>query len=116
MSPNRAVAFRTPSWLRIARESVNRTCRGNSRIELDLSKGALVIGHILLQDGGQRFGLLWAQVDTLEIPHFHLALRLLLHSAKDQEKIPDIYPHLHAVGIGLAIIRRIEDCEIGLRR
>jgi len=32
------------------------------------------------------------------------ALRRLLHGAEDEEKVPDVDPDLHAVGVGFAIV------------
>jgi hypothetical protein len=88
----------------------------DSRIELDLAKCAFVIGDVLLQNRRQCLRLLRAEIDTLKIPDFNLSFRLLLHGPEYQEKVPDIYPHLHAVGISFAILIGIYDGEIWLRR
>ena len=84
-------------------------------IKLDLTKRALIFRHILLQNCRQRLGLLRAEINALKISHFHLRFRLLLHGAKDQEKIPDIHSHLHTVGVSFPIIRSIGDVKIRLR-
>src|SRR4029077_15965824 len=84
-------------------------------IQLDLAECAFVSGYILLQDGRQRFRLLWAQINALEIVDFHLGFALLLQSTEYQEEIPDVHPHLHAVGIVLAIVVRVLQCDVGLR-
>ena len=86
------------------------------RIKLDLAEGAFVIGDVLMQDRCQRLRLLWTQIDTLKIAHFNLILGLLLHGAKNQKEVPDADPHLHAVGIGFAIIGSIDQIKIRLRR
>src|ERR1035438_1652378 len=44
---------------------VHRPLRPHARIELDLSKGALVARDVLLQKSQQRLGLLRAQIDPL---------------------------------------------------
>src|SRR5436190_21944674 len=74
------------------RFSVYRAGGGDFRIELDFPERSLVVGHVLLQDRGQRLSLLRAQVDALKIADFDLSLRLLLHGAEHQEEIPDIHP------------------------
>ncbi len=75
-----------------------------ARVQLDFTKGGFITRNILLQESKQSFGLLWAQVDALEIANFHLCFVLLLHRAEHQEEVPDIHSHLHAVGIGFPII------------
>src|SRR5439155_14404384 len=104
-----------PSCALVARASVYWACGSDSRIELDLAKCAFVIGDVLLQDRGQRFGLLRAQVNALKISDLDLAFRLLLHGTEHQEEIPNIDAHLHAVGIGLAVIGSTDDVKIWLR-
>jgi len=86
----------------------------HSRVELDLAKRVFVSRDIVLQNGQQGFGLLGAQIDTLKILDFDLGFALLMQSAKNQEKVPDIYPHLHTVGIVLAIIRCIDQLDVRL--
>lgn len=111
---NSAALFPGPICGALARKSVYRTGGGYSRIELDFPERALVIRDILVQDGGQGLGLLWAQIDSLKIAYLDLRLRLLLHGPEDQEKVPHIDSHLHAVGIGFPIIAGIGDVEIWL--
>src|ERR1700739_2425491 len=86
-----------------ARRSVHRPLRRHARIQFDLAKGAFVPGYILLQEAEQRLGLLRAQIDSLKVTDVDLGLCLLLQRAEDQEKIPYVDAHLHAVGIILAI-------------
>src|SRR5215472_16035679 len=115
-SANKAADLNGPTGQSPGGISVDRAGRGHSRIELDFAKGALVVRDILVEDRGQSLGLLRAQIDSLEVSYFDLVLRLLLHGAKHQEKIPDIYPHLDAVSIGFAIVAGVEDIKIRLRR
>src|SRR5271169_7116334 len=76
----------------------------HARIQLDLAEGGLVVRQVLLQDGVQRLGLLRAQIDALKIADFDLGFVLLLQGAEHQEEVPDIDPHLNAVGVVLAVV------------
>src|SRR5260221_11811957 len=67
---------------------VDRPDGSHLRIELDLAESLFVLRHVLSQYGEQRLGLLRAQVDALEILHFHLYRRLLLQRAEDHAEIP----------------------------
>ena len=46
---------------------------------------------------------------------FNLGFALLLHGSEDQKEIPNIHANLHAVGIGLAVVRSVHQPDIGLR-
>src|SRR6476660_1622509 len=93
---------------------VHRAGSHHTRIQLDLTKCAFVPGYILLQDGRQGFGLLRTQINSLEIIDLHLRLALLQKRAEYQKEVPDVHPHLHAVGIILAIVGSIAQFDIGL--
>ncbi len=95
--------------------SVYRAGGSNPGIEFDLAKRAFVVRHVLMQDRRQRLRLLGTQINALKIAHLNLIFRLLLHGPEYQEKIPDIDPHLHTVGIGLAVIGIVDDIKIRLR-
>src|SRR6266567_1892058 len=114
-SANNAAVLRGPSCDSVARVLVHRAGRGHSRIKLDLAKGAFVVGDILVQNRSQRLGLLRAQVNALKISYLDLIFRLLLHGAEHEKEVPNIDPHLHTVGISLAILSGIDDAEIRLR-
>src|SRR2546430_11193582 len=88
----------------------------HARVELDLPKRAFIASDILLQNRHERLGLLWAQINSLKIAHLDLRLALLLQGTKNQEKIPNVHAHLHAVGIALAVIVCINQLDIGLCR
>src|SRR5580698_3868009 len=90
-----------------------RSLRPHARVELDLAEGALVAGDILLQEAEQRLRLLRAQVDALKVLDFDLLLGLLLQGSEDEEKIPDVDPHLHAVGVVLAIVGEFDNFTFG---
>ena len=77
--------------------------RTHARVKLDLAESAFVTAHVLLQKSQQRLSLLRAQINSLEVLDLHLRFGLLLQRTEDQEEVPDIDPHLHAVGIILAI-------------
>lgn len=85
-------------------------------IELDLTKGSLVAGDILLQKSEQCLGLLRAEINSLKVSNLDLAFTLLLECAKGQEKIPDVDTHLHAVGVGFAVVGGITQLDVRLRR
>src|SRR5215468_8325381 len=85
-----------------------------ARIELYFTKRAFVVGYVLVKDRCQRLGLLRAQINALEIAHLDLILRLLLHGAEDEKKVPDVDPNLYAVGVSLAIFRGTDDTKIWL--
>src|SRR5215472_6104200 len=97
--------------------SVNLSRRlGHGGIELDFAEGLFVLDHVLLQDGHQRFGLLRAQVDSLEVLHLHLACALRLHAAEDQQEVPNADAHLHGVGVALAVFGGVDEVNVGLGR
>src|SRR5437016_14537959 len=74
-------------------------------IELDFPEGAFVAGNILLQQPQQRLRLLRAQINPLEIADLDLRFTLLLQRAENEEKVPDVHPHRHAVRIILSVRR-----------
>src|SRR5260221_14119295 len=113
-SPNKAAVLPGPSWESATRVLVHRAGCGDTRIKFDLAKGAFVVGHVLVQNGRQRLGLLWTEANPLKISHLYLIVGLLLHGCEDQKKIPNVDPHLHAVVIGLAIFGGINYGEIRL--
>ena len=82
-----------------------------ARIQLDLAESLLVVQQVLLQNGVQRFGLLRAEIDSLIVAHLDTRLILLLQGAEDQEEVPYIHAHLHAVGIVFAIVGRIRQID-----
>src|SRR5690348_178067 len=90
-------------------------CR-HARVQLDLAVRLFVIREVLLQNVKQRFGLLWAHVDSLKIRDLNLGLGLLLQRSEDQKKIPHAGPDLNAVGIAVAIAGGIDDLDIRLYR
>src|SRR5438876_5390435 len=93
---------------------VDRAGSHHTRVELDFAERAFISSHILLQDCRQSFRLLRAQIDTLEIADFHLGFALLLQGTEYQEEIPDVDPHLHAVGVVLAILGSVDQFDVGL--
>ena len=95
---------------------VHRPRRVHPRVEFDLSERTFVTGDILLQKPEQCLGLLRTEVDALEVANLDLIFGLLLQGAEDHEEVPDIHPHLHAVGIGFAVIGRIDQLDVRLCR
>src|SRR5579862_5790326 len=110
----RRSVLRVPSG---TRESlVDRTGAGpDTRIELDLAKGIFVVHQVLLQDGVQRLGLLRTQVHALKIAHVHASFVLLLQRPEHQKKVPDVDPHLHAIGVVLAVVGSVRQLKCRLR-
>jgi len=88
---------------------------GHTRVELDFAECVFVAGDVLLQKSEQGLGLLRAEIDALKIANVDLVLTLLLQGAEGEEEIPDIHTHLHAVGVGLAIVGGMDDFDVGLR-
>ena len=88
--------------------------RTHPRIEFDLAECVFITRDVLLQKPQQRLGLLRAEIDALKILDFHLGLALLLQRPKNQKEVPDIDPHLHAVGIAFAIVLIILQFDVRL--
>src|ERR1017187_8544470 len=107
---------RMGSGLRRQISSVYLAPRAHPRIEFDLPEGGLVAVDILLQQSEQSLGLLRAEVNALKVADLDLTLTLLLHGAKNEEEIPYIHSHLHAVGIGFPVVGGIGQLDIGLWR
>src|ERR1700736_2195440 len=80
------------------RELMHRPLRSHARVKLNLPESAFVTRHVLLQKSEQCLSLLGAHINPLEILDLNVGLSLLLQCAEDQEEVPDIDPHLHAVG------------------
>jgi len=93
---------------------MHRPALQHAGIELDFTKGAFVSGDVMLENAEQSLGLLRAEVDSLEVLNFHLRLTLLEQRPENQEKIPDIYPNLHAIGVVLPVITGVCQLHIGL--
>jgi len=94
---------------------MNRSNR-SARIKLDLAERRLVVGHVLLQERHQRFGLLRAKINSLEVSQFHLRLCALLHGPKNQEEVPNIDSYLYAVRVSFAVIGCLHEFYIWLIR
>src|SRR5258707_5492569 len=99
---------------RWATNLVHRPTWRHPRIQLDLAESIFVARDVLLQQSEQCLGLLRTQIDPLEISNLHLRFALLLQGAKDHKEVPDVYAHLHAVGVAFAVVRRICQLDIGL--
>src|ERR1700747_1617800 len=100
---------------RLGPHLMHRARSHHSRVEFNLAKGTLISRNVLLENRHKCLCLLRTQIDSLKITDFHLSLALLLQGAEHQEEIPNIYAHLHAVSIVFAVVRRVEQLDIGLR-
>ncbi len=85
------------------------------RLKFDFTESRFVLRNVLLQDVHERLGLLRAEIDALKILDVHLLRHGLIHQAEQQQKIPQIHPDLHAVGIALAVIGAIYQVDFRLR-
>lgn len=99
-----------------ARNSVHRAGRTHARVKFDLTERAFVPGDVLLQQSKQCLCLLRAQVDALEVANLDLGFGLLLQRAEDEKEIPDVHPHLHAIGVVLLVVGSIVELYIRLGR
>src|SRR5262245_37945265 len=96
--------------------SLYRTGGAGPGVELDLAKGALVLGDVLLQDVEQGLGLLGAQVDALKSLDIDGVRAVLVDEAEFQVEVPEVDAHLNAVGVALAELRPADDIDFdGLR-
>jgi hypothetical protein len=98
------------------RNSVHWSLRGHAGIELDLAEGGFVAGDILLKQAQQCFRLLWTEINALKIADFDLGLGLLLQCPENQEKVPYVDPHLHAICVVFAIIGIVGQLYVWLWR
>src|SRR5437588_3340117 len=114
----RASSLAIPTFIRrrIFSQLMYRPSRDDARVKLDFAKGVFVAVDVLLQQGHQGLGLLRAQINALEVPHFHLRFGLLLQGAEDEKEIPHVDSDLHAVGVVLPIIGSINKLDVGLCR
>ena len=95
---------------------VHRPRRSQARVQFDFAEGTLVAGDVLLQQPEQRFGLLRAKIDALKVANLDLGFGLLLQGAENHKEVPDIHSHLHAVGIGFAVVWSIGQLDVRLCR
>ena len=81
-----------------------------------MPKACSYCGDVLAEHVPQRLGLLRAQVDGLVVSDGDLVGTLAGSQSEDELKIPHADAHLHAVGVGLAVIGRLGEIELGLLR
>ena len=90
------------------RTLVDGTARWSERrLERQSAKCLLVLGEIVAEEVQQRFGLLRAEVDALEVLDPHLVRRFLARGSEDQEEVPDAHADMDVVGIAVAIVLRV---------
>jgi hypothetical protein len=83
------------------------------RLELDLAEGRLVLRDILLENVEERLGLLRTDVDTLKIMNLNVVGGRLINFAERQKEIPQVDPHLNAIGVIFAIVRGLHQLDPG---
>ena len=85
------------------------------RFQFDLSERGLPLRDILLKDVQKGFCLLRTKVHALKVVDGYGVRRGLLNGSERQKEIPQVRSHLDAVGIALAILRRIDKLNLRLR-
>src|SRR5271157_4010484 len=109
--PDECVPGRAPARLPLLHDAF-----GGLRLQFDFAKGGLVLRDVLLQNAEQRLGLLRADVDALETVDDDVLRRGLVHAAEQEKEIPQIHPHLDAVGVALPVVGRVNQLNLGGRR
>jgi hypothetical protein len=84
------------------------------RLKVKRPESLLVLSKILPQHVPQSLGLLRAEINQLVIANGYLLRALAGSQAKYELEVPDAYAHLHAVGIGFAIIRGLGNVQLWL--
>jgi hypothetical protein len=72
--------------------------------EGDGAEGLLVLGEVVVEDVGEGFGLLGAEIDSLEVGEVDLFGGVLGHGSEDEEEVPYAHADLDAVGVAFAIV------------
>ena len=94
---------------------MNGACaRSALLIERNRAERLLVLSQIVTQNIEQRLCLLGAQVDSLKILYIQFVGLFLAHRAEDEKKIPHGHTNLHAVGVTVAVVRRIDEIKLRL--
>src|ERR1035437_9824869 len=86
---------------------------GGLRLQLDFTKSGFVLRDVLLENADERLGLLRADVDALEIVDSGVFRRGLVHAAEQKKEIPQIHPHLDAVGVVLPVVGCVNQLNLG---
>lgn len=89
--------------------------RAGLRLQSDFTECRFILGDVIAQDVEQRLGLLRADVDPLEVVDRHAVRRRLIHPAEHQKEIPQVDPNLHTVGVVLAVLRGVDELDLGSR-
>ncbi len=88
---------------------------GGVRLETNFPEGRFVLIDILLEHVQQRFGLLGADVDTLKILDVYAIGSGLIDTPEQQQEVPEIHPHLHAIGVIFAVVGSGGELDLGSR-
>jgi len=86
------------------------------RFEPDFTESAFVLTDVLLEDIEQGFCLLGTDIDALKILNRHTFRSSLIHSAEQQQEVPQVDAYLNAVGIIFPVVRRLRQLNFGSRR
>jgi hypothetical protein len=72
------------------------------RLESERSKGLFVLREVMTEHVPEGLGLLWAEIDALEVMDVNLFGGVLAHDAKGEGEVPDAHAYLDAVGVAFA--------------
>src|ERR1700693_4067008 len=85
-------------------------------LKRESAESLFVLGNVLPKDIQESLGLLGAKVNGLVVANGDLIGAFAGGVAKNKLKIPDAHAHLHTVGVGLAVVGRLGQVQVGLLR
>src|ERR1700682_4114136 len=88
--------------------------RAGMRLQVDFAEGGFVLRDVLRQDVVQRLGLLRAEIDALKVVYEDVVGRGLVDHAEAEQEVPQVHPHLHAVGVALPVIGCVVELDFRL--
>jgi hypothetical protein len=87
---------------------------GQLLLQRDVTEGLLVLCEVVSDYIPESLGLLWAEVDALEVLDVDLVRGLLGHRAEDEQEVPDAHADLNAVGVAVAVAVGLGELQLGL--
>src|SRR5688572_33169977 len=83
------------------------------RLQPDFAEGRLVLRDVLLHHVQKRLRLLRTEIHARKILDRYSVRGALAQRAEQQKEIPEVYAHLDAVCIVLAVVRGVHDLNCG---